>query len=143
MAWNVPLFLAINKLGPALLAGCTVVLKPAGETPLSANALAEVFADAGLPEGVLSVVPGGIETGQGFGRHECLHHVTVDALLAANLKFTLRHALGVFLGAVNQQLFCKRIGPPLTGTGRQKDEAVAKPRGAVNVVGVAGVDPEM
>src|SRR3984893_2240209 len=64
VAWNVPLFLAINKLGPALLAGCTVVLKPAAETPLTANALAEVFADAGLPEGVLSVVPGGIETGQ-------------------------------------------------------------------------------
>ena len=64
VAWNVPLFLAINKLGPALLAGCTVVLKPAAETPLSTNALAEVFAEAGLPEGVLSVVPGGIETGQ-------------------------------------------------------------------------------
>lgn len=64
VAWNVPLFLAVNKLGPALLAGCTVVLKPAAETPLSANALAEAFAEAGLPEGVLSVVPGGIETGQ-------------------------------------------------------------------------------
>ena len=64
VAWNVPLFLACNKLGPALLAGCTVVLKPAAETPLTINALAEVFAEAGLPEGVLSVVPGGPETGQ-------------------------------------------------------------------------------
>ncbi|MEB3020266.1 aldehyde dehydrogenase [[Mycobacterium] crassicus] len=64
VAWNVPLFLAVNKLGPALLAGCSVVLKPAAETPLSANALAEAFADAGLPEGVLSVVPGGVDTGQ-------------------------------------------------------------------------------
>lgn len=64
VAWNVPLFLAINKLGPALLAGCTVVLKPAAETPLTANALADVLAEAGLPEGVLSVVPGGVETGQ-------------------------------------------------------------------------------
>jgi aldehyde dehydrogenase (NAD+) len=64
VAWNVPLFLAVNKLGPALLAGCTVVLKPAAETPLTANALAEVFAEAGLPEGVLSVVPGGVQTGQ-------------------------------------------------------------------------------
>ena len=62
--WNVPLFLAVNKLGPALLAGCTVVLKPAAETPFSANLLAQAFADAGLPEGVLSVVPGGAETGQ-------------------------------------------------------------------------------
>ena len=64
VAWNVPLFLAANKLGPALVAGCTVVLKPAAETPLSTNALAEVFAEAGLPEGVLSVVPGGPETGR-------------------------------------------------------------------------------
>ncbi|CAN5419975.1 aldehyde dehydrogenase [soil metagenome] len=64
VAWNVPFFLAANKLGPALLAGCTVVLKPAAETPLSVNALAEVFAEAGLPEGVLSIVPGGVETGR-------------------------------------------------------------------------------
>jgi betaine-aldehyde dehydrogenase len=64
IAWNVPMFLACNKLGPALLAGCTMVLKPAAETPLTINALAELFAEAGLPEGVLSVVPGGPETGQ-------------------------------------------------------------------------------
>jgi betaine-aldehyde dehydrogenase len=63
-AWNVPFFLAANKLGPALLAGCTVVLKPAAETPLSVFAMAECFAEAGLPEGVLSIVPGGPETGR-------------------------------------------------------------------------------
>lgn len=63
-AWNVPFFLAANKLGPALLAGCTVVLKPAAETPLSVFAMAEAFAEAGLPEGVLSVVPGGPDTGR-------------------------------------------------------------------------------
>jgi aldehyde dehydrogenase (NAD+) len=64
VAWNLPLYLACNKLGPALLAGCTVVFKPAAETPLSTNLLAEVFTEAGLPEGVLSVVPGGPETGR-------------------------------------------------------------------------------
>jgi aldehyde dehydrogenase (NAD+) len=64
VAWNVPFFLAANKLGPALLAGCTVVLKPAAETPLSVFAMAEMFAEAGLPEGVLSIVPGGPETGR-------------------------------------------------------------------------------
>nr|MCH9734355.1 aldehyde dehydrogenase [Actinomycetes bacterium] len=63
-AWNVPLFLAANKLGPALLAGCTAVLKPAAETPLSVFAMAEILAEAGLPEGVLSIVPGGPETGR-------------------------------------------------------------------------------
>lgn len=64
IAWNVPFFLSCNKLGPALLAGCTVVLKPAAETPLTTNLFAEVLAEAGLPEGVLSVVPGGPETGR-------------------------------------------------------------------------------
>src|ERR1700759_1097746 len=63
-AWNVPFFLAANKLGPALIAGCTIVVKPAAETPLSLFAMAEMFTEAGLPEGVLSVVPGGPETGR-------------------------------------------------------------------------------
>ncbi|MBA0046414.1 aldehyde dehydrogenase [Mycobacterium sp. NPDC050853] len=68
-AWNVPLFLALNKIGPAFLAGCPVVLKPAAETPLSSFILAEVFEEAGLPEGVLSVVPGGAETGRALTNH--------------------------------------------------------------------------
>lgn len=59
LAWNVPLFLAVNKLSPALLAGCTVLLKPAPESPLSTHLLAEIFAEAGVPEGVISVLPGG------------------------------------------------------------------------------------
>ncbi|BBX65987.1 aldehyde dehydrogenase [Mycobacterium saskatchewanense] len=63
-AWNLPLFLAANKVAPALIAGCTVVLKPAAETPLSVCAMADMFADAGLPEGVLSIVPGGPDTGR-------------------------------------------------------------------------------
>ncbi|WP_445168108.1 aldehyde dehydrogenase [Mycolicibacterium sp. Dal123E01] len=63
-AWNVPFFLAANKLGPALLAGCTIIVKPASETPLSLFAMADIFAEAGLPEGVLSVVPGGPDTGR-------------------------------------------------------------------------------
>lgn len=76
VAWNVPFFLACNKLGPALLAGCTVVLKPAAETPLSTNLLAEVFAQAGLPEGVLSVVPGGPETGRALTANPALDKFT-------------------------------------------------------------------
>ena len=55
--WNVPLFIAINKLVPALLAGCTVILKPAPETPIDALWLGALFTEAGLPEGVLSVLP--------------------------------------------------------------------------------------
>ncbi|MEU2509379.1 aldehyde dehydrogenase [Streptomyces sp. NPDC007863] len=60
--WNVPQLTIAGKLAPALLAGCTVVLKPSPETPLDAYLLAEVCEAAGLPEGVLSVLPADRET---------------------------------------------------------------------------------
>jgi phenylacetaldehyde dehydrogenase len=60
--WNFPLLMAAWKLGPALATGCTVVLKPAEQTPLSALLLAEVIAEAGFPDGVVNVVPGYGET---------------------------------------------------------------------------------
>src|SRR6202167_1843402 len=56
--WNFPLLMAAWKLGPVLTAGCTVVLKPAEETPLSALRLAELCQEAGLPRGVLNVLTG-------------------------------------------------------------------------------------
>ncbi|HEU4959350.1 MAG TPA: aldehyde dehydrogenase [Sphingomonas sp.] len=56
--WNVPLMAAAWKLGPALAAGCTVVLKPAEQTPASSLALAHLFEEAGFPSGVVNVVPG-------------------------------------------------------------------------------------
>lgn len=92
VAWNVPLFLAINKLAPALLAGCTVVLKTAAETPLTANALAEVFADAGLPDGVLSVLPGGIETGQALTANTDLDMLTFTGSSAVGREIGKRAA---------------------------------------------------
>jgi len=55
--WNFPAAMATRKIGPALAAGCTVVLKPAKETPLTALALAEIFAQAGVPPGVINVLP--------------------------------------------------------------------------------------
>ncbi|MGC5702178.1 aldehyde dehydrogenase family protein [Pseudomonas sp. NFXW11] len=58
VAWNFPLLLACWKLGPALATGCTVVLKPADETPLSALKLAELVQEAGYPDGVFNVVTG-------------------------------------------------------------------------------------
>ncbi|MEV4312692.1 NAD-dependent succinate-semialdehyde dehydrogenase [Actinocrispum sp. NPDC049592] len=54
--WNFPAAMATRKIGPALAAGCTVVLKPAEDTPLTALVLAEIFADAGAPAGVVNVV---------------------------------------------------------------------------------------
>jgi phenylacetaldehyde dehydrogenase len=56
--WNFPLLMAAWKLGPALAAGCTVVLKPAEQTPLSALRLGELLQEAGFPDGVVNIVPG-------------------------------------------------------------------------------------
>jgi succinate-semialdehyde dehydrogenase/glutarate-semialdehyde dehydrogenase len=55
--WNFPAAMATRKIGPALAAGCTVVLKPASDTPLTALALAQVLRRAGVPDGVVNVVP--------------------------------------------------------------------------------------
>jgi succinate-semialdehyde dehydrogenase/glutarate-semialdehyde dehydrogenase len=55
--WNFPAAMATRKIGPALAAGCTVVLKPAKETPLSALAIAAILAEAGVPDGVVNVLP--------------------------------------------------------------------------------------
>src|SRR2546425_8573273 len=55
--WNFPAAMATRKIGPALAAGCTVVLKPASETPLSALAVADLLEQAGVPKGVVNVVP--------------------------------------------------------------------------------------
>jgi acyl-CoA reductase-like NAD-dependent aldehyde dehydrogenase len=68
--WNYPLLMPAWKLGPALAAGNTVVLKPAEQTPLCATRLGELAATADLPAGVVNVVPGFGETaGQALGRH--------------------------------------------------------------------------
>jgi gamma-glutamyl-gamma-aminobutyraldehyde dehydrogenase/4-guanidinobutyraldehyde dehydrogenase/NAD-dependent aldehyde dehydrogenase len=68
--WNFPLLMASWKVGPALATGNSVVLKPAEQSPLTAIRLAELAVEAGVPEGVLQVVPGFGETaGQAIGRH--------------------------------------------------------------------------
>jgi acyl-CoA reductase-like NAD-dependent aldehyde dehydrogenase len=68
--WNYPLLMPAWKLGPALGAGNSVILKPAEQTPLSAIRLGMIAAEAGIPAGVLNVVPGFGETaGQALGRH--------------------------------------------------------------------------
>lgn len=67
--WNFPLVLAMWKIAPALAAGCTVILKPAPETPLTALRLVELAREAGLPIGVLSVVTGDGSTGAALASH--------------------------------------------------------------------------
>ena len=68
--WNFPLLMAAWKLGPVLACGCTVVLKPAEQTPLSALRLGELMQDAGLPDGVVNIVTGFGDAGAALAAHD-------------------------------------------------------------------------
>jgi acyl-CoA reductase-like NAD-dependent aldehyde dehydrogenase len=75
--FNFPLNLVAHKLGPAIAAGNAVVLKPAGQTPISALKLAAILLEAGLPEGWLSVVPGpGSKVGKAIVEHDLTRAIT-------------------------------------------------------------------
>ena len=74
--WNFPLLMAAWKLAPALASGCTVVLKPAEQTPLSALRLGELIAEAGFPDGVVNIVPGYGETaGAALAAHDLVDKI--------------------------------------------------------------------
>ncbi len=81
--WNMPQFLIATKLVPALLAGCTVVLKPAPESPLDALLLAEMIGHIDLPPGVVSVLPGGVAVGELLVAHEGVDKVSFTGSTAA------------------------------------------------------------
>jgi aldehyde dehydrogenase (NAD+) len=95
--WNFPLLMAAWKLGPALATGCTVVLKPAEQTPLTALKLGELLIEAGLPAGVVNIVPGyGPTAGAALANHPEVDKIaftgstevgkTVMQIAASNLK---------------------------------------------------------
>jgi aldehyde dehydrogenase (NAD+) len=73
--WNGPQGLIAWKLGPALIAGCTAVIKPAPETSLDAYLLAEAINEAGIPDGVINIVTGGRDTGASLVAHPKVHKI--------------------------------------------------------------------
>ncbi|MFV2177169.1 aldehyde dehydrogenase [Actinomadura sp. LOL_016] len=81
--WNMPQFLLVGKLAPALVAGCTVVVKPSPETPLDALLLAELVAEAGLPPGVVSILPAGPDVGRHLVSHPGVDKVSFTGSTAA------------------------------------------------------------
>ncbi|MET0455757.1 MAG: aldehyde dehydrogenase family protein [Mycobacterium sp.] len=92
-AWNFPLLLCGWKLAPALAAGCTVVLKPSEETPLSALWLAELAMEAGLPPGVLNVVPGtGDVAGNALVNHADVAKITFTGSTKVGKQIAARAA---------------------------------------------------
>jgi betaine-aldehyde dehydrogenase len=84
--WNVPLFTAMLKLAPALAAGCCIVLKPSPETPLDAYLLADALDEAGVPEGVVSLLPAGREVGEYLVTHPGIDKVAFTGSTAAGRK---------------------------------------------------------
>jgi betaine-aldehyde dehydrogenase len=84
--WNYPLLMAIWKVGPALAAGCTTVLKPAPGTPRTALMLAELASEAGIPDGVFNVITGGNDAGQTLVEHPGLRMVSLTGSTGTGKK---------------------------------------------------------
>jgi len=121
-AWNVPQILLMAKIVPALLAGCSVVAKPAPESPLDAMLLAAIFDGLDLPEGVLSVLPGGAEVGRHLVAHPMVDKVaftgsttvgrTIGAVCGKNLT-----RVSLELGGKSAAIVLEDSDPTRTATG--------------------------
>lgn len=84
--WNAPLFISVLKLGPALAAGCTMVLKPAPDTPLDAYLLADAIVEAEIPPGVVNIVAAHREVSEYLVRHPDIDKVSFTGSVAAGRK---------------------------------------------------------
>jgi aldehyde dehydrogenase (NAD+) len=99
--WNFPLGMAMRSLAPALAAGCTAVLKPAEQSPLSALRLAEISAEVGLPRGVLNLVTGfggdgsGEQAGEALVRHPLVRGISFTGSLETGRRIMAAAAEGV------------------------------------------------
>ncbi|MEM7318154.1 MAG: aldehyde dehydrogenase, partial [Pseudomonadota bacterium] len=88
LPWNFPLLMLAWKIGPALAAGCSLVVKPAAETTLTALRVAELANEAGLPRGVLNIVPGGgSDVGEPIGRHMDIDMVSFTGSTVTGKRF--------------------------------------------------------
>jgi gamma-glutamyl-gamma-aminobutyraldehyde dehydrogenase/4-guanidinobutyraldehyde dehydrogenase/NAD-dependent aldehyde dehydrogenase len=115
--WNYPLIITAWKLGPALAAGNSVVLKPASQSPLTALRLAELAAEAGLPDGVLNVVPGpGAVIGRALARHPGVDKIAftgsteVGRSLLREIGDTDLKAVSIEAGGKSPQLVLADVG---------------------------------
>ncbi|MEV0111381.1 aldehyde dehydrogenase [Nocardia sp. NPDC050799] len=81
--WNMPMLMVVAKLAPALLTGCTVVLKPSPETPLDAYLMAELIQDSEIPPGVVSILPGDSDIGKYLVGHPGIDKVSFTGSTAA------------------------------------------------------------
>ena len=100
--WNYPLLMAAWKLAPAICAGCTTVLKPAEQTPLTVLALASSFADAGLPPGVVNIVTGAGGTGAAIVAHPDVDKIAFTG--SAEVGRTIMRAAAATLKKISLEL---------------------------------------
>jgi len=84
--WNYPLMMAAWKIGPALAAGCTIVLKPAPGTPLTTLMLAEIIKEAGIPDGVVNIISGSNDSGQALVEHPDVRMVSLTGSTGTGKK---------------------------------------------------------
>jgi aldehyde dehydrogenase (NAD+) len=94
--WNFPLGMAMRSLAPALAAGCTTVLKPAEQSPLSALALGDLVVEAGIPAGVVNIVTGfGEEAGDALVRHPLVRGISFTGSVETGRKILAAAAPGI------------------------------------------------
>lgn len=122
--WNMPQFLTVTKVVPALLAGCSVVLKPAPESALDAQLLAEFVEATELPPGVVNVVPGGREVGELLVRHAGVDKASFTGSTAAGRQVALACAEGLKqvsleLGGKSAAIVLDDADPAVTAAGIQ------------------------
>jgi len=103
--WNFPLMMAVWKAAPALAAGCSVIIKPAEDTPLTAIRVAQIAKESGIPDGVFNVLPGFGDVGEALGRHN-----DVDAV-----SFTGSTEVGGFFMKYSGESNLKTVGLEMGG----------------------------
>ena len=121
--WNFPLLMACLKIGPALAAGCTVILKPAEQTSLTALRLADLVAQAGIPAGVVNVITGyGHVSGDRLAKHPDVDKIAftgsteIGKLINKNATDTLKHVT-LELGGKSPVLVLPDVDPAQAGPG--------------------------
>ncbi|GAA1314872.1 aldehyde dehydrogenase family protein [Streptomyces sanglieri] len=131
--WNYPLHQIVAKVAPALAAGCTIVLKPAEDTPLTAQLFAEAVHEAGVPAGVFNLVTGvGPVAGQALAEHEGVDLVSFTGSTAVGRK------IGATAGAAVKRVALELGGKSANVILPSADLARAVGVGVANVMGNSG-----
>jgi aldehyde dehydrogenase (NAD+) len=144
--WNVPQTLTATKLAPALAVGCTVVVKPSPETVLDAYLLADAAEAAGVPEGVLSIVPGGRELGAYLVSHPGIDQVaftgsTTGGRSVAQICATLLRPVTLELGGKSAAIILDDADLDLTRVGQSLFTATLAHNGQICFLGTRILAP--